>query len=172
MNKKESSNYINYLMHERTPKGVKKEIINYIGKKKPFLRDLLSLFLYPKKRYEEKTFVLNSGGCASTYLAELLKENGISEVYHKKPPSMDYSGVKEYLGEGNSFAYLLLGLSRINVNVEISHDIFPFSRHIKRMYPEAKFIHLHRSGTGSIKSVVDKVLYPEIFEKSTRIKYA
>jgi hypothetical protein len=136
------------------------------------LRDLLSLFLYPKKRHEEKIFVLNSGSCASTYSAELLRENGISEVYHKKPPSMDYSGVKEYLGERNLFAYLLLSLSRIKVNIEISHGIFPFSKHIKRMYPEAKFIHLHRSGIGSIKSVVDKVLYPEIFEKSTRIKYA
>ena len=85
---------------------------------------------------------------------------------------MDYSGVREYLGEGGGLARILIALSRIRVNVEVSHDIFSFSKFIKKVYPNSKFIHLHRNGVDSIRSMVNKITFPDIFEKSTRIRYS
>lgn len=157
------------MIHDRSTDGVLGEVVNYLGKRA--LKDIGNIFTYPVKRFDNKLFVLNSGGCASNYLTEILRENGVSKVYHNKSPTLDYSGVKEYLGEGSFASYIILGLSRVSVNVEISHDIFSFSRQIKVIYPESKFVHLHRGGIDSVRSIVNKVLFPEIFNKSTRIRY-
>ena len=117
-------------------------------------------------------FVLSSGSCGSAYLVELLKANGIAEVYHEKKPDFDVEGVQYYLDASNAEALeIAVKSTRATVWLESSNRLFAMTPVLKKVFPGAKFIHLHRDPKGIIKSTVNKTIWPDWFN-SDRLRYS
>ena len=117
-------------------------------------------------------FCLNSGGCGSTYMVDLLKINNVQGCYHEKWPDMDRLGVYYYLGQSHDrLIKAVLNHTRRNVFFESNNRLFPFARLIQEISPNAKFIHLHRNGYDIVNSLVNKNNFDHTFKHSKRLRY-
>jgi len=165
-------NQIHSLLHEE-PESCLEEWISYLrGHKHEALRSLRGLLLHNNRR-ENKYFCLNSGSCGSKYLVHLLRENGIDRCYHEKAPDLDRTGVKYFLT--GSYEWVIKGLlllTRNQIHFESSNRLFSLAPPLKKVFPESNFIHLHRNGIDSVRSNVNKTLWPEMMETATRLRYA
>lgn len=165
-------NQIHSLLHEG-PDSCAEEWISYLrSHKHEALRSLRGLLLYNNRR-ENKYFCLNSGSCGSKYLVHLLRKNGIDRCYHEKAPDLDRTGVTYFLAGSYEWAIKgLLLLTRNQVYFESSNRLFSLALLLKKVFPESNFIHLHRNGIDSVRSNVNKILWPEVMDTSTRLRYA
>ncbi len=118
-----------------------------------------------------KYFCLNSGGCGSVYLTKLLKVNGLEGVAHDAQPDLNMLGIKCFLGTSDKkrgIAKLLE--SRKNTSVEIGNRLFSLVPYLKEAFPTAKFIHLHRDGRESVRSIASNPNIDAIFNDKIRFR--
>jgi hypothetical protein len=90
-------------------------------------------------------FCLNHGGCGSMYIVELMKANGLGPCYHEKFPDLDDLGIDYFEGKVSSRRVKRwLRLTRRDVFFEASNRLFSMGSCLAEIFPDAKFIHLHR----------------------------
>lgn len=160
------------LLHEGPDNCVEEWLSYFHSHKREVVRSAWELL--PKNhRYENKVFCLNAGGCGSKYLIHLLKANKIDRCYHEKAPDLDRSGVQYFLsGKYEWVIKGLLLLTRNRVYLESSNRLFSLAPLLKSVFPNSKFIHLHRNGIDSVRSNVNKTLWPDVMQCATRLRYA
>lgn len=161
-----------YLLHGG-PDSCMGEWTTYLwSHKRSALTSILRL-LVDDRRKESKIFCLSSGNCGSKYLVHLLRENSIDRCYHEKDLDLDRTGVRYYLtGEYEWAVKRLLLLTRNQVYFESSNRLFSLAPLLKDVFPNSKFIHLHRDGVASVRSGVNKTLWPDVMQHATRLRYA
>lgn len=144
------------------------EVKDYLRHWRVVVDDLCNL---PCQR-RERIFCLNAGNCGSKYLVELLRVNGLTRIFHEKPPDLDYIGLDWYLRRRRaSTIKLLLRLSRSSVLFESSNRLFSVTGLLRDVFPESRFIHLHREGKDAIRSSVNKNIWPTVYSCDPRPRY-
>lgn len=119
-----------------------------------------------------RVFVLNSGSCGSGYITELMRVNGVRRAYHEKWPDFDDEGVRYYLeGQHAETLCWLLRHTRRLVEFEANNRLFAFAPLLKRAFPDARFIHLHRDPRGDLVSAVNKDDWPTVMTRARRLRY-
>ena len=106
------------------------------------------------------------------YLVELFRTNGFKDCYHEKRPDLDEEGVAYYLSDQRRhWLKILLLLTRKSVYLESSNRLFSLVPLLTEVFPNAKFIHLHRDGRDSMVSNFNKNNWPSLIQTSTRLRY-
>lgn len=99
-------------------------------------------------------FCLNSGGCGSKYIVKLLIRNGVQNAHHEAKPDLNKLGIEHYLKKANTEKIVdVLRDTRKEVFFESSNRLFSMANEISRAIADAKFIHLHRDGRESVRSI-------------------
>lgn len=162
-----------YTLLHGGPDSCLREWATYLrSHKRETLRNALNLSIDSTSK-EQKIFCLSSGGCGSKYLVHLLRQNGLDHCFHEKAPDLDRTGVQYYLNGEHEWAIKgLLLLTRNEVYLESSNRLFSLAHLLKQIFPKSKFIHLHRNGVDSVRSNVNKTLWPDVMQHATRLRYA
>jgi hypothetical protein len=113
-----------------------------------------------EETYRDKIiyFCVNSGSCGSKYIVNLLRSNGLNNSYHEKKPDFNYLGIRYHLSRdhlSSDCLVLMMRLTRGNVFFESSNRLFSLIPIIKKSFPKAKFIFLHRDGRDSVCSALN-----------------
>ncbi len=105
-------------------------------------------------------FCQNSGGCGSTYLIELLRDNDVPNCFHEKDPDLNQIGIEHYESPLKSSQLVkLIRQTRRDVLLEANNRLFSLSDQLLAAFPRARFIHLHRDPRSVVVSNLSK---PEI----------
>ncbi|MDG1872630.1 MAG: sulfotransferase [Mariniblastus sp.] len=106
---------------------------------------------------QPRFFCQNVGACGSTYLIQLLRENGIERVFHEKAPDLERLGVERFFNQASSQRLIrLLRYTRHNVFLEANNRLFAMTRELKLAFPAARFIHLYRDPAEAVRSAMSK----------------
>ena len=112
-------------------------------------------------------FCQNSGGCGSLYITKLMRANGYSDCHHERSPDLDDLGIEMFEGKASiRRVKFWLRVTRRNVWFEANNRLFSMGRQLHEVFPEARFIHLHRDPRSSIPSGLSKKRW-----KPERIRY-
>ncbi len=107
--------------------------------------------------HQPRFFCQNSGGCGSSYIVQLLTDNGIERCFHEKTPDLNELGIRHFESPiTRRRAVRLLRYSRHDVYFEANNRLFSFSRELKDAFPNAQFIHLHRHAADAVCSSMSK----------------
>lgn len=118
----------------------------------------------------ERIFCQNAGSSGSMYIVELLKTNGIGPSYHELMPDLDEEGIAYYEGAvPDDQMKAVLRQTRQRVYFEANNRLFAMSKLLKEVFPEARFIHLHRDPRDLMASALSKP--PELTYGSGRRRY-
>lgn len=102
-------------------------------------------------------FCQNAGSCGSMYIIELLRRNGFARCHHEYSPALDDLGIRHFEGRvSHERLKSLLIRSRRNIFFEANNRLFSMSRELKEVFPDARFIHLHRDARDVIPSSLSK----------------
>lgn len=102
-------------------------------------------------------FCQNAGSCGSMYVVELLKANGLKSCYHQKRPELDALGIDFFEGKASEERLeQVLIRTRKDVFFEACNRLFSMSQVLKKAFPDARFIHLHRDPRDVIPSALSK----------------
>ncbi|MEM6531508.1 MAG: hypothetical protein AAF654_02735 [Myxococcota bacterium] len=116
-------------------------------------------------------FGLCAGGCGSAYLVELLRANGLNGVFHEKKPDLRDEGLAYYRGDlALETAKALLRQTRWRVRIEVSNRLFSLAEPLSQAFAGARFIHLHRDGWDSVRSIWSNPRVEEIFAQDLRFQ--
>ncbi len=118
-----------------------------------------------------RVFCQNSGDCASTYLVRLLEANGLARVFHEKKPNLQNLGLEYYEQEMPWVRMVaLLRYTRHDIDFESNNRLFSLSRPIHDAFPGARFIHLHRDGTESVRNTLSKPSVNRYFQDNPEFR--
>ncbi len=102
-------------------------------------------------------FCQNSGACGSTYIVELLSDNGVKGIFHEKAPDLNEVGVRHFDHPYDSRSLVrLLRYTRHNVFFEANNRLFSLSPELVQAFPQAGFIHLFRHPAAALRSAMSK----------------
>lgn len=129
-------------------------------------------------REEPRFWILNGGGCGSSYLAKLIQNNGFDRCYHEfalrlgeYDLDLQEEGVRYYVGDmSRSEIMNILYLTRSHIKIECSNRLFAFAKELKLTFPNSKFLHLVRSSIDRLNSSLSLDLYGTETE-SRRLAY-
>lgn len=106
-------------------------------------------------------FVLNTGRAGSRYICRLFHENGFSvghEITFPLEQACQYDHTQgshpDPLPSEVDVPDLLQDDRRDEVYLEANHALYSFGCELAELYPEAKFIHLHRDGRDHARSMM------------------
>ena len=104
-----------------------------------------------------RVFCQNSGGCGSTYIARLLRENGVERAAHEKTPDLLQIGLDHFENPlPEKRLVRLLRYTRHNTFFEANNRLFSLTRELAIAFPNARFIHLHRDAVETVRSSLSK----------------
>lgn len=104
-----------------------------------------------------RIFCQNIGGCGSTYIIQLLRDNGIEDVFHEKAPDLNEIGVAHFENPISQNRLIrLLRYTRHNVFFEANNRFFTLTRELSSAFPNARFIHLYRDPIEAVRSAMSK----------------
>ena len=104
-----------------------------------------------------RVFCQNSGACGSTYIVQLLVENGVPRAFHEKTPDLMKVGRQHYEQPMPvSKLVRMLRYTRHDVFFEANNRLFSLTRELATSFPNAKFLYLHRDGTEAVRSAMSK----------------
>ncbi len=107
--------------------------------------------------HKKRIFCQNSGACGSSYVVQLLKENGIERAFHEKTPDLNKLGLEHYeQPAAASRLKMILRYTRHDAFFEANNRLFSMSRELAAAFPSASFIHLHRDGIEAVRSAMSK----------------
>lgn len=119
----------------------------------------------------QRIFCQNIGACGSTYLIQLLRDNGIKDAYHEKKPDLNELGVEHFETPGSSHRIVrILRYTRHNVFFEANNRFFSLSKELAIAFPNAKFIHLFRSPIESVRSGMSKCNVVPYLQENVRLR--
>jgi len=128
-----------------------------------------------EKLNETKFFCLNSGNCGSTYMVDLLRKNGIENCHHEQRPDFNLLG-SEYFVESTpdpqkeAKLVKMMQVTRKNTFFEASNRLFALTPIIEQSFPNAKFIHLHRNGQETVRSILSRPYLTDFFTRYTVVR--
>lgn len=118
-----------------------------------------------------RIFCQNSGACGSTYLVQLLIDNGVERCFHELAPDLNRMGVAHYDNPIDVRRITrVLRYSRHDVFFEASNRLFSFSKELKNAFPNAKFVHLHRHPADAVCSAMSKPNVDEYLKNNLRFQ--
>ena len=102
-------------------------------------------------------FCQNHGSCGSAYIVALMQANGIGPSFHEKKPDLDEIGVAYFDGEiSDRRMKRLLHATRQDVFFEANNRLFAVTKLLRNVFPDARFLHLHRDGREVVTSMRSK----------------
>ena len=116
-------------------------------------------------------FVLSTGRCGTKWLSELLRRDRSVRVNHSDYPELlraSRMAFEEYAAEPRLYreilraardGYLMDAGRRGMTYVETNHRITFFAHAIRQVYPEARFVHLHRHPGEFVRSGIRRQWY-------------
>lgn len=116
-------------------------------------------------------FVLSTGRCGTKWLTELLRRDRAMRVNHSDYPELlreSRMAFEEYAAEPRLYqeilraardGYLLDAQRRGMSYVETNHRITFFAHAIREVYPDARFVHLHRHPGEFVRSGIRRQWY-------------
>ena len=127
------------------------------------MKAIYSCFKKNNSKYDAKIFCPNSGNTGSHNIVELFKANGIEPSVHEMKPDLEQIGLAHYLGEiNNKWVERALSLTRQNIRFEASNRLFSMSKELYHVFPNSKFIFLHRDGRDAVTSMIRKQADPSV----------
>lgn len=91
------------------------------------------------------------------YVVELLKTNGLDPCYHEKRPDLDDLGIDYFEGKADADRLeQVLIRTRRDIFFEANNRLFSVGRILKKAFPNARFIHLHRDPRDMAASALSK----------------
>ena len=106
---------------------------------------------------QPRVFCQNSGGCGSTYIVKLLKENGVQLAFHKKTPDLLEFGLQHFEAPIPQRRLIrILRYTRHDVYFEANNRLFSLSREIATAFPSSRFIYLYRDAAETVRSAMSK----------------
>ncbi len=128
-------------------------------------------WLQPAELARPRFFCQNSGGCGSTYIVQLLIDNGVERCFHEKAPDFNQLGVTHYeQPQPATRLTSLLRYTRWDVFFEANNRLFSVGRQLACAFPGARFIHLHRDGREAVASTMSKPNVQEYLEANLRFQ--
>lgn len=120
---------------------------------------------------QPRVFCQNSGNCGSTYIAHLLQQNGIERAFHEKTPDLLQVGLDHYEQPlSRNRLVRLLRYTRYNVFFEANNRLFSLTKELAAAFPGARFIHLHRDASESVRSSMSKKNLDQYISSNTRFR--
>jgi hypothetical protein len=120
---------------------------------------------------EPRIFCQNIGGCGSTYIVQLLSENGVENVFHEKTPDLESLAAQHYERPiAKARLVRLLRYTRHNAFFEANNRLFAMSNEIAAAFPKTKFIHLFRDPRDSIRGNMSKPNVDDYARTNSRLQ--
>ncbi len=120
-------------------------------------RKRLSRMVDHKKLLAPRVFCQNSGCCGSTYIVQLLSDNGLSGCVHEKNPDFNQIGIDHFESPQNPHRLRkLLRYTRWDLFFEANNRLFSLSHAIADAFPNSQFLHLHRDGREAVRSALSR----------------
>lgn len=134
------------------------------------IRRYVKRSILDKNNFQQpRFFCQNSGACGSTYIVELLADNGIERVFHEKEPDLNEVGVRHHDRPFASKPLVrLLRYTRHNVFFEANNRLFSLTPELAIAFPGAGFIHLFRHPAAAIRSAMSKPNVEEYLRSNVR----
>jgi len=118
-----------------------------------------------------RVFCQNIGGCGSTYVVQLLRDNGVENAFHEKAPDLEPLAADHYQSPFPTARMVrILRYTRHNVFFEANNRLFAMSKEIARAFPNATFVHLYRDPRDSIQGNMSKPNVEEYARTNSRLK--
>ncbi len=106
---------------------------------------------------QPRVFCQNSGACGSSYIVQLLVDNGFSQAFHERQPDLLHMGLEHYEGQvSRSRLIRILRYTRHDVRFEANNRLFSLSRELSDAFPNARFIHLLRHPAAAVRSAMSR----------------
>jgi len=118
-----------------------------------------------------RIFCQNIGGCGSTYIVQLLRDNGIEGAFHEKAPDLETLGVEHFESPISRHRLIrILRYTRYNVFFEANNRVFTMSRELSAAFPNARFIHLYRDPAQAVRSAMSKPNVVPYLKSNVRLR--
>ena len=141
------------------------------GRIRFFRRTINRSWLKRNVIYRPRVFCQNSGGCGSSYFIQFLQANGIGNAFHEKTPDFNQLGIDHYeLGLPKRRLVRLLRYTRHDCDVEANNRLFSMGQELATAFPNARFIHLHRSGHEAVQSAMSKPNVEQYLKENLRFQ--
>lgn len=116
-------------------------------------------------------FCQNSGACGSTYLVQLLNDNGVPRCFHEKRPDMNELGVQHFDRPVDAARLrALLQYTRWDVFFEANNRLFSLTQPLAAAFPNSRFLHLFRDGRQAVASALSKPGVQEYLARNVRFQ--
>jgi hypothetical protein len=120
---------------------------------------------------QPRVFCQNIGGCGSTYVVELLRDNGIHRVFHEKSPDLNEIGVEHFENPISRKRLIrILRYTRHNVFFEANNRFFTLTQELALAFPNARFIHLYRNPVEAVRSAMSKPNVESYLKANVRMR--
>lgn len=120
-----------------------------------------------------RIFCQNIGGCGSTYIVQLLRDNGIDRAFHEKAPDLNELGVEHFANPVSRKRLVrILRYTRHNVFFEANNRFFSLTQELALAFPNASFIHLYRDPVEAVRSAMSKPDVEPYLKKNVRLRTA
>lgn len=118
-----------------------------------------------------RVFCQNIGGCGSTYIVQLLRDNGIENAFHEKAPDLETLGVEHFENPISQNRLIrILRYTRHNVFFEANNRIFTMTRELASAFPSSRFIHLYRDPAQAVRSAMSKPNVVPYLKSNVRLR--
>ncbi|MFK7767274.1 MAG: sulfotransferase [Mariniblastus sp.] len=120
---------------------------------------------------QPRIFCQNIGGCGSTYVVQLLKDNAVERVFHEKAPDLEEMGVQHFENPISSERLVkILRYTRHHVFFEANNRFFTMTCELATAFPNAKFIHLFRDPAQAVASAMSKPNVEAYLKSNVRLR--
>lgn len=116
-------------------------------------------------------FCQNSGACGSTYLVQLLNDNGVPRCFHEKRPDFNELGVEHFDRPIEATRLRdLMRYTRWDVFFEANNRLFSLTQPLADAFPNSHFLHLFRDGRKAVASAMSKPGVEEYLTRNVRFQ--
>ncbi len=116
-------------------------------------------------------FCQNIGGCGSTYIIQLLRDNGIENAFHERAPDLNEIGVEHFENPiSRNRLIRILRYTRHDVFFEANNRFFTLTQELALAFPNAKFLHLYRDPAEAVRSNMSKPNVEPYLKENVRLR--
>ena len=120
---------------------------------------------------QPRYFCQNIGGCGSTYIVQLLRDNGIPRVFHERAPDLNELGVEHFEKPISQRRLIrILRYTRHDVFFEANNRFFTLTQELAQAFPNARFMHLYRDPVEAVRSAMSKPNVEQYLRTNVRFR--
>lgn len=141
------------------------------GTVRHFRRVLKRCWLDSSNWNQPRIFCQNAGACGSSYIVQLLVDNGFEKTYHERRPDLLQLGLQHFESRvSRSKLIRMLRYTRHDVWFEANNRLFSLSRELSDAFPAARFIHLLRHPADAVRSAMSRPGVEQYLATSPRFR--